>query len=86
MNLKTLLLSLSKDERHQLAVAVHSSVGHLLNVMNGYRPCSPLLASRLERETRQRYGEHQMVRRLDLIPDTGREIWPELANTNGGDR
>jgi hypothetical protein len=79
MDLKTLLLSLEPSERQQFASEVGHSLGHLKNVMYGYKPCSAELAAAIERVSRARYGKHQTVKRWDLIPDGWWLIWPELT-------
>lgn len=79
MSLRSLFAQISDAEKEAIARDVGFSVGHLRNVMYGSRECSPLLASRLERVTRERYGVNQMVKRQDLIP-LWREIWPEIAD------
>lgn len=83
MDLKTLFLSLSEDERQKFAGAVGCSVGHLKNVMYGYKACAPELAAEIEHESRTRYGDHQTVMRWDLIPDRWQRIWPELVGVEG---
>ena len=79
MDLKKLLLSLPLAERKRFAAACESSLGHLQNVMYGYKPCQAELASAIERESRRRYGVHQTVKRWDLIPARWHLIWPELV-------
>lgn len=81
MELKALLHTLSKEQREQLADACNTTVGQLRNVASGFNPCSPLLAARLEKQTRAMYGKHRTVQRLDLIsPELFAEIWPREAS------
>lgn len=73
MDLKTYLSSLLPPERVALAEAARTTVGHLRNVGYGLRPCSPELASAVER------ASQGAVKRQDLRPSDWRDIWPELA-------
>jgi DNA-binding transcriptional regulator YdaS (Cro superfamily) len=75
MDLKTYISGLSPDERQALALRCDTSVGHLQNVMYGYKPCGIELAVALE----QRSGG--AVTRRDLRPDDWQRIWPELSAT-----
>lgn len=51
MNLKPYINSLDPEGRATLAGKCDTSVGHLNNVMYGYKPCGPELAVLLERAT-----------------------------------
>lgn len=73
MSLKEHLKAYSRDERNALAVRCGTSLGHLTNVANGFRRCSPELAVALERET------SGSVNRQSLFVGTWQLIWPELA-------
>jgi DNA-binding transcriptional regulator YdaS (Cro superfamily) len=73
MSLKTYLSALSKDDRDAFAARCKTTAGHLRNVMYGYKPCSPELASRVEAESKG------AALRKELRPDDWRDIWPELA-------
>lgn len=77
MDLKTHLSSLQVQQRDQLAAASGTTRGHLQNIVYGIRPCSPELASALERNTE---GE---VKRWDMRPDDWHLIWPELIGAEG---
>lgn len=72
MNFRAYYFSRARDAREALALAVESSVGHLNNIAYGNKPCSPLLAARIERNTDGR------VMRWDLRPGDWWQIWPEL--------
>ena len=72
MELKTFLGSLTDEERERFAQDCLTSVGHLRNVMYGYRQCATDLAVRIERYSR---GQ---VTRQDLRDDWA-DHWPELA-------
>jgi DNA-binding transcriptional regulator YdaS (Cro superfamily) len=73
MDLREHLKSLTRAEREAIATKSGTSLGHLVNVSYGYKPCSPELASGVERATRG------AVTRQELRPDDWRDIWPELA-------
>lgn len=73
MNLKQHLSALSPVGREQFAMGCKTTLGHLRNVMYGYRPCSAELASAIERVS------NGAVKRPDLRPYDWQEIWPELA-------
>lgn len=73
MHLKKYISEVDAAERERLASACGTALGHLRNVMYGYRPCAPELASAIERNTAG------AVTRQDLRPDDWHEIWPELA-------
>lgn len=78
MKLKQHLKDLGDLEaREAFAARVESSLGHLQNVAYGYKPCAPLLATAIERETAR------SVMRWDLRPEDWHRIWPELIGTNG---
>lgn len=83
MDLKTLVLSLPPAERCAFASSAGTTLGHLRNVMYGYKPCAAELASAIERVSRVRYGDHQTVFRWDLIPGKWHLIWPELIGASG---
>ena len=72
---------LTASEREGFADAVGSTVGHLKNVMYGYKPCGAELAVSIEQESRKR-GKHRTVNRWDLTPRWP-HIWPELVGTPG---
>lgn len=73
MDLKTYLKDLSDDAKDALATGASTTVGHLRNIVYGFRQCSPELASALERESKS------AVMRWDLRPDDWHLIWPELV-------
>ena len=73
MELKAFFLKLSADEREAFAVKVASSVGHIQNVMYGFRPCAPDLAVRIELKSKRE------VTRQELRPNDWADFWPELA-------
>lgn len=82
MRLKLFVLSLEQEEREQFAADVGCSLGHLQNVMYGYKPCAPELATSIEKEV-PKYRPHQTVKRWDLIPDRWHRIWPEIIGFDG---
>ena len=74
VNLKEFLKTLpSEAERDAFAGRCETSLGHLRNVMYGYKPCGPELAVCIERES------NRVVTRIELCPATWHRIWPELA-------
>lgn len=73
MKLKPHLQALTPDEREAFAQACQTTLGHLRNVMYGYRPCSAELAADIER------ASAGTVTRQDMRPSDWRRIWPELA-------
>lgn len=73
MKLKTHLQTLTAEDREALARLCRTTLGHLRNVMYGYRPCSAELAADIERAT------GGTVTRKDMRPDDWQRIWPELA-------
>lgn len=72
MQLKAYLAQMTASEREAFATKCRTSLGHLKNVMYGYKPCATDLAVNIERESACQ------VRRQDLRPDWGSH-WPELA-------
>lgn len=72
MRLRDYLKPMSTDELAEFAGLVRASVGHLKNVGYGYKPCSPALASAIERYS------GRAVMRWELCPDDWHEVWPEL--------
>lgn len=77
MNLRDYVASLSAEGREEFSIECGTSVGHMNNIMYGYKPCSPLLASAIERATRG------AVRRWGLRPEDWWKIWPELVGKKG---
>lgn len=75
MTLKQHLSTLTPDGREQFATDCHTTLGHLRNVMYGYRPCSAELAAAIERVS------HGAVKRPSMRPDDWQDIWPELAQS-----
>lgn len=73
MDLKTYLKDLSEDAKDAFAANADTTVGHLRNIVYGFRQCSPELAAGLERESKG------AVMRWDLRPDDWHLIWPELV-------
>lgn len=72
MDIKTYLGSLDADSRESLASKLRTTPGHLRNVGYGYRPCSPEIATALERHT------DGVVSREECRPDDYWLIWPDL--------
>lgn len=75
MNLKQHLSVMSQADRERFALDCGTTLGHLRNVMYGYRPCSPELASAIELTSRG------AVTRITLCPGNWHRIWPELAQS-----
>lgn len=75
MNLKQHLSVMSQSERERFAFDCKTTLGHLRNVMYGYRPCSAELASAIERTSAG------VVTRQVMRPDDWRDVWPELAQS-----
>lgn len=73
MDLREYLKPLSRTDRQAIAFRAGTSLGHLINMSYGYKPCSPELASGIERAT------DGAVTRRDLRSDDWHLIWPELA-------
>jgi len=72
MELKTFIRRLPIERREEFAVKCKTTIGHLRNVMYGYKPCATELAVRIERES------GLLVRRQELRSDWA-DHWPELA-------
>lgn len=78
MDLKAHLKALGDEQaREAFAARVGSTPGHLKNVSNGYRPCSPELAVAIEVDSAR------ALRRWDLRPEDWHRIWPELIGAVG---
>lgn len=73
MELKPYVSALTPEQRQDLAERCGTSVGHINNVMYGYKPCGHELAVALERET------HGAVTRRELRPTDWHRFWPELV-------
>jgi len=73
MELKTYLLGLERSKREDFAKRCKTTMGHMHNVMHGYRPCSPELAALIDSNSKGIVGRHE------LRPNDWREIWPELS-------
>jgi len=72
MDLKSFIKGLPNDEaREDFARRCGTSLGHLRNVMYGYKPCATDLAVNIERES------GRAVTRPELRDDW-RSHWPEL--------
>lgn len=72
MDLKTYVKSLPSEEaRVAFATRCSTTLGHLKNVMYGYKPCATDLAVRIERES------EGAVTRPELRADWA-DHWPEL--------
>lgn len=79
MDLKTFIKSLPDDDaRDAFAKRCDTSLGHLKNVMYGYKPCATDLAVNIERES------GRAVTRQELRDDWVRH-WPELAPAAAAD-
>jgi hypothetical protein len=77
MDLKTYLKSLPDEaSREAFAARCQTTLGHMRNVMYGYKPCATDLAVRIEFES------GKGVRRQDLRDDWA-DHWPELREVEG---
>ena len=72
MTLIAYLNSLSAGKRSELAARCGTSFDYLRQIGYGNRPCSPLIAVCLERESRG------AITRKMLFPDDWSKLWPEL--------
>jgi len=80
MDLKTYLKSLPADaDREAFALRCGTTLGHMRNVMYGYKPCATDLAVSIERESAR------AVTRQELRDDWARH-WPELAPAAANER
>lgn len=78
MDLKSYVKSLADEAaREAFGIRVGSTIGHLRNIANGYKPCAPALAVAIEQDSKTE------VRRWDLRPDDWHRIWPELIGAEG---
>lgn len=78
MDLKAFLAALPDEPaREAFAARCETSIGHLRNVMYGVRPCAPVLAVAVERESAK------AVRRWDVRSEDWHRIWPELLGADG---
>lgn len=73
MELKAYLKNLDPLGRESFAQRCATTLGHLRNVMYGYRPCSAELAADIER------ASGGAVTRKELRPHDWARVWPELA-------
>lgn len=74
MELKAFIKSLGDEsQRKAFAERCGSTIGHVRNVMYGFRPCSAELAAAIERES------GKVVTRRELCPANWQVIWPELS-------
>jgi hypothetical protein len=73
MELKTYLKGLDGDDaREKFAIRCETTIGHMKNVMYGFKTCGTDLAVSIERES------CGAVTRRELRPDWARH-WPELV-------
>jgi DNA-binding transcriptional regulator YdaS (Cro superfamily) len=81
VDLKTFLAGLAdNDARDAFAKDCGTTLGHLRNVMYGYKPCGPELAVSIEQQS------GRAVTRRDLRPSDWERIWPELSKKPEGRR
>jgi DNA-binding transcriptional regulator YdaS (Cro superfamily) len=73
MDLKTYLASLPEPEREPFAKKCGTTLGHLRNVMYGYKPCAPEYAVAIERLS------GGVVTREKLRPSDYWLYWPDLS-------
>lgn len=73
MKLRPYFAALTLIERNAFSARVGSTRGHLQNVAYGYRPCGPILANAIEKDT------GGVVSRREMCPDDYHLIWPDLA-------
>lgn len=78
MHLKTYIKSLPDEAaREAFASRCGSTIGHLRNVMYGFRPCAPELAMTIEVES------GGAVMRWELRPNDWHRIWRDLIGADG---
>ena len=78
MNLYTYIKSLPGDaERSAFSTRCETTLGHIRNVMYGYKTCSTELAVSIERESAG------AVTRIELCPELWAKRWPELIGAAG---
>lgn len=65
MDLKKYLMALSPSERGEFALRCGTTIGHLTNVANGHKPCSPELAVAIERESAGDVRGEGLTQKLD---------------------
>jgi DNA-binding transcriptional regulator YdaS (Cro superfamily) len=80
MDLKSFLAPKDSEARKAFASRCETSMGHLQNVMSGWRTCATDLAVSIERES------EGSVRRWDMRPDDWHKHWPELIGAKGAPR
>jgi DNA-binding transcriptional regulator YdaS (Cro superfamily) len=81
VDLKTFMAGLADNAaREAFAKDCGTTLGHLKNVMYGYKPCGPELAVSIERES------GRAVTRRELRPEDWERIWPELSKKPEGRR
>ncbi|WP_050476825.1 transcriptional regulator [Herbaspirillum rhizosphaerae] len=73
MTLIAYLNSLPPGKRRELAARCGTSFEYLRQIGYGNRPCSPLIAVCLERESQG------VITRKMLFPDDWNKLWPELG-------
>ena len=78
MTLIEYLNSLPPEKRSELAARCGTSFDYLRQIGYGNRPCSPLIAVCLERES-----EGAVTRKM-LFPDDWAKLWPELPTKDDG--
>lgn len=81
MELKTFLRKVTQQERAEVAIACKSSVGYLYQIAGGHRFASPLMATRIERQTRRVVGRSGL--RLAAVPRTSLVRHPEIFHVVG---
>lgn len=79
MELRKYLSELLPADRSAFAERCGTTMGHLRNVMYGYRPCSPELAAEIER------ASAGAVQRPDMRPADWHRIWPELVSLSASE-
>lgn len=77
--LRTFWSKLDATQRAALAAACDTSTGYIVHVING-RPCSPVLARHLQRET------GGAVQPWHCRPNDWSILWPDLIGTPGAPR
>lgn len=71
--LRLFINSLSKDEQKRFAAGCKTSIGYLRKAISESELLNPVTCARIEAVS------NGAVTRMDLRPDDGHVIWPELA-------
>ena len=76
MDLKQFLRNSTKRERAEVAIVCHDSVSYLYQIAGKHRRASPLMATQIEKMTRQVAARSQG--RLEAVPRETLVKYPEI--------